>query len=249
MDQVPVQIDSYRADEAVKQAAKPYAHLKRAIDLLGSLVLVVVLAPLFLLVILVVFIECPGQVFFLQPRLGRGGRKFGLVKFRTLKRKPTDQDIAGSVMALSGKDSDITPVGRFLRLSGLNELPQLFNIVKGEMSFVGPRPAVIHHEQYYTQWHRQRLEVTPGVTGLAQVCGRNVIPWGWRIELDRYYVGNYGFLMDLQILLKTFWVVGFGIGTEGQDDMYFDFKPPETDILNILQERGIMRTFLKKGAE
>jgi lipopolysaccharide/colanic/teichoic acid biosynthesis glycosyltransferase len=222
-----------------------YAVVKRLLDVVFSLLLLIVCAPLFLLIGAAIVIECPGAVFFVQPRLGRGGRRFGLVKFRTLRRRPNTDDVSGSHMALTGKDRDITAVGSFLRRSGLNELPQLLNIIAGQMSFVGPRPAVLHHESHYTEWHRRRLAVRPGVTGLAQVCGRNVIPWGWRVALDRHYVDHMSFSLDLAILLKTAYVVLWGIGAEGDEKLYFDFTPPEMDILAPLRQRGVLRTFLR----
>lgn len=232
---------------ATRAGANPaYAAIKRLLDIVASLWLILSLLPVFGLFALAIAIESRGPVFFLQQRLGLGGKKFGLYKFRTLARKPSKGDEQGSVMALSGKDSDITVVGNFLRNSGLNELPQLLNILRGEMSFVGPRPAVLHHEQYYTGWHRKRLDARPGVTGLAQVCGRNVIPWGWRIVLDRHYVEHLGFWLDLQIMLKTAYVVFCHVGVEGDEDGYFDFEQPELDIIAGLRKRGVMRTFFRK---
>lgn len=221
-----------------------YAATKRLLDIVFSLLLLIVCAPLFILISAAVAVDSPGAVFFVQPRLGRGGRRFGLIKFRTLRRRPSTGDVNGSHMALTGKDRDITAVGSFLRRSGLNELPQLLNIIAGQMSFVGPRPAVLHHESHYTEWHRKRLAVRPGVTGLAQVCGRNVIPWGWRVALDRHYVEQMNFSLDLAILVKTAYVVLWGIGAEGDENLYFDFTPPEGDILEPLRRDGVLRTFL-----
>lgn len=225
-----------------------YTIIKRLLDLVFGLLLLVLCAPLILLISLAILLESRGGVFFVQPRLGQGGRHFGLIKFRTLRRKPSTGDVSGSHMALTGKDHDITAVGGFLRRSGLNELPQLINIISGSMSFVGPRPAVLHHESHYTDWHRKRLAVRPGVTGLAQVCGRNVIPWGWRVALDRYYVEHLGCGLDLAILLKTSWVVLGGIGAEGDENLYFDFTPPDTDILEPLRRIGVLKTFLRYDA-
>ncbi len=251
MNQLPT--DARGVSEAAKPAEescadnhKVYSSVKRFLDIVFSLWLILSLLPVFGIIALAIVIESRGPVFFLQQRLGVGGKKFGLFKFRTLARKPSKGDEEGSVMALSGKDHDITNVGEFLRNSGLNELPQLLNIFRGEMSFIGPRPAVLHHEQYYTDWHRKRLDVRPGVTGLAQVCGRNVIPWGWRVVLDRHYVEQMGFWLDLQILLKTAYVVFFHIGVEGQEDDYFNFEKPDRDIIGELRKRGVMRTFLRK---
>lgn len=234
----------------VAAGSTAYPYIKRSLDILGSLFFLLLFSPLFMLIAVIVKLESPGPVFFLQTRLGRQAKQFGMFKFRTIHRNPTPGDIAGSHTAISGKDSDITRFGRFLRNSGLNELPQLINIFRGEMSFVGPRPAVLYHEQYYTEWHRKRLHVLPGVTGLAQICGRNVIPWGWRVALDRYYVDHMSLASDIVIFLKTFPVVLGHVGTEGAEDLYFDFTPPANDYIEReLASRGIWRTFLRHSSE
>lgn len=245
MGELPLRAEALASGSPTRRLTRTYLCAKRAMDLVGSALLLLLLSPLFLLIALAIQLESPGTVFFAQRRLGRMGRYFGLYKFRTLRRKPTSKDLAGSHMALSGNDSDITRLGRILRHSGLNELPQLINILRGEMSFIGPRPAVLHHEQYYTDWHRRRLEVTPGVTGLAQVCGRNAIPWGWRVALDRYYVDHASLTLDWLIFWKTFYVVLCGIGAEGDEQLYFDFTPPREDILRHLKQRGVLRCFLQ----
>ncbi|MEZ5338985.1 MAG: sugar transferase [bacterium] len=246
MNRIPATEHGNSADPALAAPRGAYALVKRGLDVLGSLFFLLLFSPLFLLIAVSVKLESPGPVFFLQKRLGRGGRQFGLYKFRTIQREPTPGDETGSHMAISGKDADITRIGRILRNSGLNELPQLINIFRGEMSFVGPRPAVLHHEQYYTDWHRRRLAVLPGVTGLAQICGRNVIPWGWRVALDRYYVEHMSFGNDLVIFLKTFPVVLGHVGTEGAEDLYFDFTPPEeASFAETLERDGIWRTFFR----
>lgn len=244
MNQIPVEASALRA-KSYTTAVRPYAAIKRGLDVLGSLVLLVLISPVFLLVILAIELESPGPVFFQQSRLGRGGRRFGLYKFRTMRRSPTKQDLSGAHTALNGHDEDITRVGALLRTSGLNELPQLFNILRGEMSFIGPRPAVLAHEEHYSDWHRHRLDVAPGVTGLAQVCGRNLIPWGWRVALDRYYVDNPSFALDWAILWKTFYVVLIGKGAEGPEEFYFDFTPPNSDLIGELHRLGVFRCFLR----
>ena len=247
MNQLPVEAQVLSV-EGIASMSRPYAAVKRVLDVCGSLLLLLILLPLFLLVILAIELESPGPVFFSQQRLGRCGKRFGLYKFRTMRRSPTRKDLTGAHMALNGHDEDITRVGAFLRVTGLNELPQLLNILRGEMSFIGPRPAVLFHEQYYTEWHRRRLGVAPGVTGLAQVCGRNSIPWGWRVALDRYYVEHISFALDWAIFWKTFYVVLLGIGIEGSYELYFDFTPPEDSVLDKLKRRGVFRCFLRAGA-
>lgn len=244
MNQIPAEARALGSKNSAV-ASRPYALIKRGVDFSGSLLLLIILSPLFLLVVLAIELDSPGPVLFQQLRIGKGGKRFGLYKFRTMRRQPTGKDLSGEHMALNGHDQDITRVGALLRLSGLNELPQLLNILRGEMSFIGPRPAVLAHEQYYTDWHRKRLEVIPGVTGLAQVCGRNHIPWGWRVALDRYYVDNISFALDWAILWKTFYVVLFGIGTEGPKEFYFDFQPPNGGVVEELTHRGVYRCFLR----
>jgi lipopolysaccharide/colanic/teichoic acid biosynthesis glycosyltransferase len=244
MNQIPVQarvlaVKSYTA------AFGQYAAVKRGLDIAGSILLLLFLSPVFLLVILAIEIESPGPVFFSQLRLGRCGKRFGLYKFRTMRRAPTTRDLSGEHTALNGQDEDITRVGALLRTSGLNELPQLLNILRGEMSFIGPRPAVLAHEEHYTDWHRHRLDATPGVTGLAQVCGRNLIPWGWRVALDRYYVDNPSFALDWAIFWKTFFVVLTGLGAEGPEVFYFDFAPPTGSVMEELRSKGVYRCFLR----
>ena len=246
MNRIPLAERRLAVDTQVRVRTAAYIHVKRVLDILGSMIFLLIFSPAFLIIAAIVKLESPGPVFFLQTRLGKDGKQFGLYKFRTIQRDPTPGDVAGSHMAISGKDCDITRFGRILRNSGLNELPQLINIFRGDMSFVGPRPAVLHHEQYYTDWHRKRLNVLPGVTGLAQICGRNVIPWGWRVALDRYYVDHMSFANDIVIFLKTFPVVIGHIGTEGAEDLYFDFTPPdELFIAAELESQGIWRTFFR----
>jgi lipopolysaccharide/colanic/teichoic acid biosynthesis glycosyltransferase len=247
MNQLPVEAQVLRV-KGTASMSRPYVAVKRVLDVCGSLSLLLVMLPLFILVILAIELESPGPVFFSQQRLGRGGKRFGLYKFRTMRRAPTRKDLIGAHMALNGHDEDITRVGAVLRATGLNELPQLMNILKGEMSFIGPRPAVLFHEQYYTEWHRKRLGVAPGVTGLAQVCGRNLIPWGWRVALDRCYVEHMSFALDWAIFWKTFYVVLRGIGTEGSYELYFDFTPPEEGVLDKLERQGVFRCFLRADA-
>ena len=223
-----------------------YVPVKRAIDIVGSLVLLALLSPLFFIITMAIALESPGSIFFRQQRIGFCGRRFGMFKFRTLQRRPTANDLAGTHIALAGQDKDITRVGAFLRRSGLNELPQLLNILHGEMSFIGPRPALLDNERYYSDWHRARLAVRPGVTGLAQVCGRNAIPWGWRIELDRYYISHISPWLDLAILCKTTWVVATRHGAEGDEALYYNFNPPgpHDHVLDKLAQQGLWRCTL-----
>lgn len=244
MNQIPAEVRALGAKQP-SVAVRPYAIIKRTIDFAGSLLLLIILSPIFLLVVLAIELESPGPVLFQQLRIGKLGKRFGLYKFRTMRRQPTRKDLSGEHTALNGHDGDITRIGALLRQSGLNELPQLLNILRGEMSFIGPRPAVLAHEQYYTDWHRKRLELTPGVTGLAQVCGRNHIPWGWRVALDRYYVDNVSLALDWAVFWKTFYVVLSGLGAEGPEEFYFDFTPPNGGVIEELTRLGVYRCFLR----
>jgi lipopolysaccharide/colanic/teichoic acid biosynthesis glycosyltransferase len=223
----------------------PYLGVKRVLDVLGAIFMLALLSPLFLGIALALLVDSGLPILFKQQRIGRDGRIFNLIKFRTLRRKPTTADSSGTHTALVGQDLDITPVGAWLRNTGLNELPQLINILRGDMSFIGPRPAVLAHEQYYTDWHRQRLAVRPGVTGLAQMCGRNLIPWGWRVALDRYYVENLSFVLDFQIWWKTTGVVLGKKGAEGDESLYFDFTPPGPEVIETLEREGVLKCFLE----
>jgi lipopolysaccharide/colanic/teichoic acid biosynthesis glycosyltransferase len=227
---------------------RPYFYVKRFLDVCGALFMTALLSPLLLYIVIRLLLESGWPVLFTQKRLGYKGRIFNMFKFRTLRRPPTDEDDAGSHMSLEGQDEDITPFGAWLRKSALNELPQIFNVLIGDMSFIGPRPAVLAHEQYYTDWHRKRLEALPGIVGLAQVCGRNLIPWGWRVALDRYYIEHFGVALDKEVFIKTTGVVLGRKGAEGTDmDLYFDFTPPGPEVVETLEREGIQKCFLDSG--
>jgi lipopolysaccharide/colanic/teichoic acid biosynthesis glycosyltransferase len=175
--------------------------VKRALDLAVAVPAALVLVPVIALLALAVRLESAGPVFFRQERIGRGGRPFSILKLRTLR----DGAASGPADYLIGAgDARITRVGAFLRRWSLDELPQLWNIARGDMSLVGPRPTLRYQVEQYTPFQRRRLEVKPGVTGWAQVSGRNRLSWPERIELDVWYVDHRSFRLDLVILLKTF---------------------------------------------
>jgi len=180
--------------------------LKRPFDLVAAMLLLVVLLPVFLLVAILVKLTSPGPVFFTQDRAGKDGRIFRLVKFRTMRgdRKPDPKELVPL------QHPDITGLGYALRRFKIDELPQLFNVVKGEMSLVGPRPTLPDQVAAYDDFRRQRLLVRPGITGLAQVYGNSLMPWDERILYDIAYVRRCGFLLDMSILLRTFVVVVLG---------------------------------------
>ncbi len=183
--------------------------VKHSLDRLFAIVLLVLASPLLLLLALAIRIESPGSVVFLQERIGRGGRPFTIFKFRTM-RNGTEKEGLGA--ATAADDERITKVGSWLRRTGLDELPQLLNIALGEMSFVGPRPTLRHQVEAYTPRQRRRLLFRPGLTGWAQIHGRNALTWPDRIELDLHYIRHYSLWLDLVILWRTLRVVLSGEG-------------------------------------
>lgn len=186
--------------------------MKRCFDFLVSLSLLLVLLPLFLLVGLAVFCFLGHPVCFVQARPGKGGKTFFLYKFRSMRVAKVGE----------GGESDkfrLTTFGRLLRKTSLDELPQLWNVLRGDMSLVGPRPLLVEYLPLYTPEQARRHEVRPGITGWAQVNGRNAISWDKKFEMDVWYVKNWSFLLDLQILLLTGWKVfrRDGISSQGQE--------------------------------
>jgi len=177
---------------------------KRIFDFFCALFLLLLFSPLLVMVALIIKVTSPGDVFFKQKRLGLDGKIFWMLKFRSMI--PNAVNI-GSGMFVEENDERITWIGKILRKTSIDELPQLLNVLRGDMSLVGPRPAPLHHQNKYDERQRKRLNVKPGITGWAQVNGRLVLYWPERIELDLRYIENYSFWLDLEILLKTAAVV------------------------------------------
>ena len=173
--------------------------LKRIIDLLVSLILLILLSPVMLVIAVLVRIKLGRPVLFSQERPGLHGRLFRLYKFRTMR------DARGADDQLLPDEERLTKFGRFLRASSLDELPELFNVLKGEMSLVGPRPLLVAYLERYTPEQARRHEVLPGITGWAQVNGRNALSWESKFKLDVWYVDNRSFWLDLKILFLTLW--------------------------------------------
>jgi sugar transferase EpsL len=173
---------------------------KRLTDLVLSLVLLVICSPVFIL-IAVLLLLCGTDPFFVQERPGLKGRIFRLIKFRTM-RNLYDQD-----GVLLPDQLRITGVGRFLRSTSLDELPQLLNVCKGEMSLIGPRPLLPEYLSLYTPEQARRHDVLPGITGWSQINGRNAISWEEKFKLDVWYVDHYSLKLDLKIIILTFWKV------------------------------------------
>jgi len=200
--------------------------LKRSTDILLSLIGLVLLAVPFAIIALAIKLDSKGSVFFRQERVGKDGRSFKVWKFRTMVEGAVKQGLEYNV---AKDDSRITPVGVALRNWGLDELPQLINVVLGEMSLVGPRPTLRYQVEHYNGFQRRRLKMKPGITSFAVVSGRNALSWKKRIELDIWYVDHWSFWLDIKILFKTLWVVLVkreGIyGGEGVNDPFV--LPPE----------------------
>jgi lipopolysaccharide/colanic/teichoic acid biosynthesis glycosyltransferase len=174
--------------------------LKRAFDVAGSSGLLLLASPVLLGSAIAIAIEDGGPVLYRQRRVGKDGEEFELLKLRTMV---VGAENIGAGFAVNEDDPRITKVGRVLRRLSFDELPQLWNVLRGEMSLIGPRPTLAYQVERYTPRQRRRLEVKPGITGWAQVHGRAKLPWDDRIELDVWYVENRSFWLDLKILAKT----------------------------------------------
>jgi len=172
----------------------------RALDLLIGGVGALLTAPLIALAAMLIRLESPGHPLYTQRRVGKDGRPFEIYKLRTMV---TGAEFRGAGLAIAEGDDRITRVGAFLRRTSLDELPNLWNVVRGEMSIVGPRPTVQVQVDQYTERQRGRLNVKPGITGWAQINGRASLPWSERIELDLWYVEHRSIALDLKILVRT----------------------------------------------
>jgi lipopolysaccharide/colanic/teichoic acid biosynthesis glycosyltransferase len=176
------------------------AFLTRALDLVIAGAAAVLGAPVLAAIAILIRLESRGPILLRQTRVGLGGEDFELLKFRTMV---PDAHLQGTGWLIAEKDPRITRVGRFLRRWSLDELPQVVNVLRGDMSIVGPRPTLRYQVDQYTPFQRRRLEVRPGITGWAQVLGRNQLTWPQRIELDVWYVDNRSVWLDLRLLLRT----------------------------------------------
>lgn len=174
-----------------------YCFAKRTLDLLGALVLLPFLAPILLILWILVRLKMGSPAVFRQERAGLDARPFWIAKFRSMVDA---NDTEGNPLPDPAR---ITPFGRMLRRTSLDELPQIWNVLKGEMSFVGPRPLFMEYVPHYSPEQRRRLDVKPGITGLAQIAGRNILGWEERLRLDVEYVDRASLALDLSILLRT----------------------------------------------
>ena len=200
---------------------------KRACDLTLSLLGLILVSPILLTAMLLVKLTSPGPVFFKQARTGRNGRDFWPRKLRTMRggRTPDPNELVPL------DHPEITAVGRLLRRLKIDELPQIINVVKGDMALIGPRPTLPEQTREYDAFKRQRLLVRPGLTGLAQVNGNAAISWDERIKYDVHYVRNHGLLMDIGILCKTLLIILCGEERFARpfDQSPYANRPPETD--------------------
>ena len=188
--------------------------MSRALDLVLAALLLAIASPLLALAALAIRLESRGPVFYRQLRVGRHGEPFELWKLRTMV--PGAESMGDGIYVIQG-DPRITRVGRLLRRFSLDELPNLVNVLKGEMALVGPRPTVQEQVDRYTDRQRRRLEVKPGITGWAQINGRTSLPWPERIELDVWYVEHRSLRLDLRILLRTARMLATGHGLYSED--------------------------------
>ncbi len=174
-----------------------YKQIKRVLDFCAALIILTVLSPVLIIVSLLIALCDDGPILFRQERPGKDKKIFTVYKFRTMKTQTDENGVE-----LSDMDR-MTKIGRILRASSIDELPQLFNVLKGDMSFIGPRPLLTEYLERYDTYQMRRHEVLPGITGWAQVNGRNTITWDERFDLDVFYVDNISLMLDAKIVFKT----------------------------------------------
>jgi lipopolysaccharide/colanic/teichoic acid biosynthesis glycosyltransferase len=205
-----------------------YADLRGIIDRLLALTGILVLSPILALIAICVLIDSPGGVIFRQERIGKGGKKFIMYKFRSMRGKTDNDDYRQLLHTLVTSDKPhmvyklsfqprVTRVGAFLRKTNLDELPQLFNVLKGDLRLVGPRPDLPHSVEVYEDWMKKRLLATPGMTGLWQVSGGNELPFSEMVRLDIEYIERRSMLLDAKILWKTAGLVFRGNGNHWEE--------------------------------
>lgn len=192
-------------------------HLKRLFDFFAALFGLIILSPIFILVTIALTIANQGKPFFYQSRPGKNERIFKIIKFKSMNDK---KDAEGNLLP---DDQRLTAIGAFVRKTSLDEIPQLINVLKGDMSLIGPRPLLVQYLPLYNDEQKQRHMVRPGITGWAQVNGRNAISWKQKFEYDVYYVNHISLKLDLKILLMTVEKVfnKEGISQQGQATMEF----------------------------
>jgi len=178
--------------------------LKRIFDVVVSIIGLILLLPLFLIVAILIKIDSHSPIFFLQERIGKDGKSFYPFKFRTMIDGAINKGLGVTV---SNDDKRITKMGKFLRKYGIDEFPQLINVLKGEMSLVGPRPTLRYQVEKYNDFEKKRLKAKPGLAGWALIHGRNSLTWEERIKYDVWYVENHSFWLDIKIIFLTFYLI------------------------------------------
>lgn len=195
--------------------------LKKVIDFIVALVGIVILIPFFLVIGILIKLDSKGPVFFKQKRTGRNGKVFKIWKFRTMIEK---SESIGLGIKVSKYDLRITRIGRFVRRFGIDELPQIINIILGQMSLVGPRPGLPFQVKKYSEDEKKRVQVKPGITNINILKGWNALSWKERIKWDIWYIENWSLLLDLKILLKTPFMVLLGRGQYGKKGVVEDYE-------------------------
>lgn len=193
-----------------------YEHfIKRTADIITAIIAIVLLSPVFILVVVLLLLKGHRSLFFFQKRVGKNEKLFTLMKIKTMTDAKDDQ---GNLLP---DEIRLTKLGKFIRKTSLDEMPQFINVLKGDMSFVGPRPLLVEYLQYYSIEQRKRHLVKPGITGWAQINGRNAISWEKKFELDVWYVKNIKFQLDLKIVFLTLMKIirSEGINQQGQATM------------------------------
>lgn len=199
--------------------------VKRAADFLVAFVLLLLLWPLLLLLMGLVKLTSRGPALFRQQRLGQNGKPFWLLKLRTMVEGAEQM---GAGLAIEANDPRITPIGKILRTTSLDELPQLWNVLRGEMSLVGPRPLPVRYLERFNSRQRKRLVMPQGITGWAQIKGRNVVSWPERLEMDVWYVEHWSLGLDVRILVETLWAVFTSRGVAAADGTIKEFHPEDS---------------------
>lgn len=218
--------------------------LKRIFDIIGALFGIVVLSPIFIFISIAIRINSKGSVFFRQGRLTKGGKVFTMLKFRSMIE---NAEFMGTGLFNYENDFRVTKVGNFLRKTSLDELPQLFNILKGEMSFVGPRPPVTYELGNFDELskeYKDRFRVKAGITGLAQVTGRNELPWDEKVKYDNKYIElfeKYGIFLDLKIILQT------AIKVIKKEDIYEQSSEEDIKLTDEEKAKEEMRKVIEKA--
>lgn len=229
MQEVKTEIEStLQAQKTTWLKGTKYLALKRGIDIFLVLMLLLLFGIVMLLIALAIKLHSPGPIFYRQIRIGKDGRPFHMLKFRSMRigndsdlhrtyvqrliRENTRPEDLGATSLKLQHDSRITGIGRILRTLGLDELPQLFNVLRGEMSLVGPRPPLPYEYEVYDEWHKQRLQVRPGITGLWQTTAHNLVSFDQMVLIDMQYIAAVSLWLDLKIILRTPWEMFRGIG-------------------------------------